>query len=134
NVIAPNFSRPIAILTAACGVVVLTYYVIFFQDTAAQEAQLLNMAGAGFWVMAGLGLLLFLQVFLPRQKVDARYTIRRVLGNQENVLLFALIAMVVIVGIASPRFVAERNMSDIIMTTSYIAIAAIGMSMVIITG
>lgn len=54
--------------------------------------------------------------------------------NQEVILAISLIALVVVIGAINPRFVAERNMSDILQGNAYIAIAAIGMSMVIITG
>lgn len=56
-----------------------------------------------------------------------------VLG-QELVLLIAIIALFVVVGLINPRFVAERNISSIFLGNAYIAVAAIGMSMVIISG
>jgi ribose/xylose/arabinose/galactoside ABC-type transport system permease subunit len=56
------------------------------------------------------------------------------LGNQESVLLFGLVALIVIVGIINPRYLAERNLSDVLQGNAYVAVAAIGMSMVIITG
>jgi ribose/xylose/arabinose/galactoside ABC-type transport system permease subunit len=69
----------------------------------------------------------------------------RVALSQELVLLFALIALFVIVGISNPRFVdwAQiqsgqwsdlRNLKSIFLGNAYIAVAAIGMSMVIISG
>ena len=69
----------------------------------------------------------------------------RVALSQELVLLFALIALFVIVGIINPRFVdwAQiqsgqwsdlRNLKSIFLGNAYIAVAAIGMSMVIISG
>jgi ribose/xylose/arabinose/galactoside ABC-type transport system permease subunit len=69
----------------------------------------------------------------------------RVTLSQELVLLFALIALFVIVGIINPRFVdwAQiqsgqwsdlRNLKSIFLGNAYIAVAAIGMSMVIISG
>ena len=65
--------------------------------------------------------------------------------SQELVLFFALIALFVIVGIINPRFVdwnqlssgqwADlRNLKSIFLGNAYIAVAAIGMSMVIISG
>ncbi|MCU0513928.1 MAG: ABC transporter permease [Anaerolineae bacterium] len=134
NVLAPQFGRAIAVLTALCGGLALTYFIIFARDYAAEEATYLASLGPGFWLMLATAGLLLAQVLLPRPRPPARYAIMRVLGNQEGVLLLTVLAMTIAVGIANPRFVAERNLSDIIMTTSYIAIAAIGMSMVIITG
>jgi len=54
--------------------------------------------------------------------------------SQELVLLLALIALFVVVGAMNPRFVAERNLQSIFLGNAYIAVAAIGMSMVIISG
>ena len=49
-------------------------------------------------------------------------------------LAFAIIALMVVVGVINPRFVAERNLQSIFLGNAYIAVAAIGMSMVIISG
>ncbi|NJO36267.1 MAG: ABC transporter permease [Rhizobiales bacterium] len=66
---------------------------------------------------------------------ETRWTsIRRVLGGQETILLLCLIALFVLVGTINPRYVAERNLSSIFLGNAYIAVAAIGMSMVIISG
>lgn len=59
---------------------------------------------------------------------------RRLFGSQETILLLCLVALFVIVGMINPRFVAERNLSSIFLGNAYIAVAAIGMSMVIISG
>jgi ribose/xylose/arabinose/galactoside ABC-type transport system permease subunit len=58
----------------------------------------------------------------------------RVALSQEIVLLLALVALFVIVGAYNPRFIAERNLYSIFLGNAYIAVAAIGMSMVIISG
>ncbi len=55
-------------------------------------------------------------------------------GTQEGLLLLAILAVLVIVGIMNPRFLAERNLWSIAQTSGFIAVAAIGMSMVIISG
>ena len=52
----------------------------------------------------------------------------------EGILLLILIALVIGVGLYNPRFLNERNLTDIINTNAYIAVAAIGISMIIITG
>jgi ribose/xylose/arabinose/galactoside ABC-type transport system permease subunit len=54
--------------------------------------------------------------------------------SQELVLLLAIIALFVVVGAYNPRFIAERNLQSIFLGNAYIAVAAIGMSMVIISG
>lgn len=58
----------------------------------------------------------------------------RVLFSQEMVLLLAILAILIVVGSINPRFVAERNLQSIFLGNAYIAVAAIGMSMVIISG
>src|SRR3712207_8652796 len=54
--------------------------------------------------------------------------------SQELVLLLVLIALFVVVGAMNPRFIAERNLQSIFLGNAYIAVAAIGMSIVIISG
>jgi ribose/xylose/arabinose/galactoside ABC-type transport system permease subunit len=58
----------------------------------------------------------------------------RIALSQELVLLLALIVIFVAVGAYNPRFIAERNLQTIFLGNAYIAVAAIGMSMVIISG
>jgi ribose/xylose/arabinose/galactoside ABC-type transport system permease subunit len=60
--------------------------------------------------------------------------IRRILASQEVVLFLVIVVLFVIVGLINPRFIAERNLSSIFLGNAYIAVAAIGMTMVIITG
>jgi ribose/xylose/arabinose/galactoside ABC-type transport system permease subunit len=60
--------------------------------------------------------------------------LRRVFGSQEMILLLSIIALLVVVGAINPRFVAERNLQSMFLGNAYIAVAAIGMSMVIISG
>ena len=61
-------------------------------------------------------------------------TLKRLFGSQEMVLLLSLIVLFTVVGNINPRFVAERNLYSIFHGNAYIAVAAIGMSMVIISG
>src|SRR5919106_6279697 len=63
-----------------------------------------------------------------------RFRIGRFALSQELVLLFAILALFVVVGAMNPRFLAERNLQSIFLGNAYIAVAAIGMSMVIISG
>ncbi len=60
--------------------------------------------------------------------------LKRVLGTQEAVLLLAIILLFVVVGLINPRYVSDRNVQSIFLGNAYIAVAAIGMSMVIISG
>ncbi len=55
-------------------------------------------------------------------------------AGQELILFLCIIALFVIVGAINPRYIAERNLSSIFLGNAYIAVAAIGMSMVIISG
>jgi len=58
----------------------------------------------------------------------------RWLISQEMVLLLAIVGLMVAVGSVNERFLAERNLQSIFLGNAYIAVAAIGMSMVIISG
>lgn len=58
----------------------------------------------------------------------------KAVGGQELILLLCIIGLFVVVGMINPRYIAERNLSSIFLGNAYIAVAAIGMSMVIISG
>lgn len=60
--------------------------------------------------------------------------VRGALSTQEGVLAVGLLALMVLVGLANPRFVAERNLLNIFQGNAYIAVAALGVSMVIMAG
>ncbi|HVP98724.1 MAG TPA: ABC transporter permease, partial [Roseiarcus sp.] len=55
-------------------------------------------------------------------------------ASQEALLAAAVIALAIVVGLINPRFLAARNLSDLLLGNAYIAVAAVGMSMVIISG
>jgi ribose/xylose/arabinose/galactoside ABC-type transport system permease subunit len=61
---------------------------------------------------------------------------RRFLSDygQELVVLGAIIVLFVAVGAYNPRFLSDTNINSIFAGNAYIAVAAIGMSMVIISG
>lgn len=61
-------------------------------------------------------------------------TVRSLLLTQETILAVTLLALIIVVGAANPRFLAERNMIDVLNGNAYIAVAAIGMTMVIVSG
>jgi ribose/xylose/arabinose/galactoside ABC-type transport system permease subunit len=63
----------------------------------------------------------------PRQLLKA-------FASQEALLAMAVIGLAFVVGLYNPRFLATRNLSDVLLGNAYIAVAAVGMSMVIISG
>jgi ribose/xylose/arabinose/galactoside ABC-type transport system permease subunit len=60
--------------------------------------------------------------------------LRRLFGSQEAVLVGVIALLFIVVGGINPRFLAERNVESILLGNAYIAVAAIGMSMVIVSG
>ena len=49
-------------------------------------------------------------------------------------VLFALVFLVVVVGLSNPNFLSATNLNNIVSGNAYVAVAAIGMSMVILLG
>ena len=129
-----RLNRVVAAVTTVGGVLVLEYFAVFFLSYRRDEGTYLEVLGAGFWVLLGLGVMMALQLALPRPQVPPDYRLRKLLGNQESVIVVALLALLIAIGLTNPRFLAERNLLDILQGNAYIAVAAIGMSMVIITG
>ena len=134
NVIAPAAGRAISLLMSVAGLLALVYYINFFRDYAAAEATFINSLGIAFWIMLVAGALATLQILIPRELPEERYRITKLFGNQESVILFGLLLLIFVIGIANPRFLQERNISDILQGNAYIAVAALGMTMVIVTG
>jgi ribose/xylose/arabinose/galactoside ABC-type transport system permease subunit len=54
--------------------------------------------------------------------------------GQELVVLSSIIALFLLVGAVNPRFLSDTNINSIFAGNAYIAVAAIGMSMIIISG
>ena len=134
NAIAPQASRAISLLMSLTGALILVYYINFFRDYAADEAAFIGSMGIAFWILLAAGALAVLQALIPRGASPERYRVTRLFGNQESVILFGLLLLTVIIGIANPRFLQERNISDNLQGNAYIAVAALGMTMVIVTG
>lgn len=134
NILSRQAGRTISLLISVAGLVSLSYYVIFALDYIEEEATYFSQMGIGFWAMLLIGILMIVQIAIPRGEVSEQFQIRNMLGNQESILVFILLALVVAVGINNPRFLAERNVSDMLQGNAYIAVAAVSMSMVIITG
>lgn len=129
---SPNANRAGGVLAAGGGIFVLQSFFIVFSDAAAEGIDLAGVAGVGFWLSLVMGLMLVGQLFLPRP--TGQNPLGKTFGNQEAVLGIALMVLVVWVGLANPRFVAERNLSDVLQGNAYIAVAAVGMALVIISG
>src|SRR3954454_25212525 len=58
----------------------------------------------------------------------------RLAGTQETVLLLCILLLFAAVGAANPRFLAQNNLQSVFLGNAYIAVAAVGMSMVIVSG
>lgn len=134
NLLNPRVGRAVAAFTALGGFMVLTYYVVFAMDYTAEEATYISQMGPAFWGVLVVAVLMIVQLFLPRPLASPKHRLGRLLGNQESIIALGLIFMLILVGISNPRFLAERNISDVLQGHAYVAVAAIGMSMVIITG
>ena len=134
NILMPKASRAISLLMSVTGLLVVVYFVNFFGNYAEEEASYLGDMGIGFWLLLAFGIITILQFLIPRGITDERFRITKIFGNQESVILFGLLLLVFVIGVANPRFLQERNISDILSGNAYIAVAALGMSMVIITG
>lgn len=54
--------------------------------------------------------------------------------GQETVVFIALVVLTVVVGLINPNFLSAANLNNIVAGNAYVAVAAIGMSMVILLG
>jgi ribose/xylose/arabinose/galactoside ABC-type transport system permease subunit len=72
-------------------------------------------------------------VALTEAQTDPRRLLRA-LASQEALLAIAVIGLAIAVGLYNPRFLATRNLSGVLLGNAYIAVAAVGMSMVIVSG
>ncbi len=59
--------------------------------------------------------------------------LRRV-ASQEAMLAVAIVGLAIGVGLYNPRFLTANNLADILLGNAYVAVAAIGMTMVIVSG
>jgi ribose/xylose/arabinose/galactoside ABC-type transport system permease subunit len=67
---------------------------------------------------------------------QGRSSVRRLIADygQELVVFLSIVVLFIIVGAYNPRFLSDTNINSIFAGNAYIAIAAIGMSLVIISG
>ena len=72
----------------------------------------------------------------PSAFVPSRGSLVRLFGGlgQEMVVLGALVVLITAIGFYNPRFLGASNLNAIFAGNAYIAVAAIGMAMVIISG
>lgn len=134
NLTNAQLSRATAALTALAGVIMLEYFAVFALNYQAEAATYLGQMGFGFWALLGLGVAMLLQVAVPRPAAPPEYSLRNLAANQESAILIALALLLVGIGLENPRFLATRNLLDVLSGNAYIAVAAIGMSILIITG
>ena len=134
NALVPGAARAISVLMSLAGILALVYYINFFRDYSAEGADFIGSMGSAFWILLAAAVVAALQVLIPRPAPAPRYRLTKLFGNQESVILFGLLLLVILVGIANPRFLQERNISDNLAGNAYIAVAALGMTMVIVTG
>ncbi len=69
-----------------------------------------------------------------RRRTGMLSLLRKAFGSQESVLLLALVLLIVYVGNENSQFLATRNVASLFAGNAYIAIAALGMTMVIVLG
>ena len=60
--------------------------------------------------------------------------IRSLFGSQEAVLALSLIVLLVVVNLINPRYLSENNVKSIFLGNAYVAVMAVGMTMVIVSG
>ena len=70
----------------------------------------------------------------PRSRRRARSARFVAAYGQELLVLAAIVLLMALVGAKNPRFLSESNLRSIFVGNAYVAVAAIGMSMVIISG
>ncbi len=68
------------------------------------------------------------------QRFSISRIVQMIFGSQEAILLLVLVALIAYTGNDNARFFSTRNMASLFSGNAYIAVAAIGMTMVIITG
>ncbi len=69
----------------------------------------------------------------PRSERSVLHRLYSAYG-QEIVIVLALVVLFFVVGLINPRFLSPSNLNTIFSGNAYIAVAAIGMAMIIITG
>ena len=134
NLATPQINRASSVLTTLLGVIVLEYYIVFTQSYLTNVATYLGQMSIGFWLILATAIFMVAQAALPRPKVEREFQLRSLAANQESAIVIALVLLLLVVGISNPRFLSSNNILDVLQGNAYIAVAAIGMSMVIITG
>lgn len=60
--------------------------------------------------------------------------LRSLFGSQEAVLALSLVVLLVVVDLINPRYLSENNVKSIFLGNAYVAVMAVGMTMVIVSG
>jgi ribose/xylose/arabinose/galactoside ABC-type transport system permease subunit len=134
NAFNRQLTRAISYVMVLLGVLVLQYFLIFIMDYQNEGATYIGQMGIGFFMLAAIGVGLIIQVAIPRESGGREFQLRTLIANQESAIVIALVLLILIVGTSNPRFLSTNNVLDVLQGNAYIAVAAIGMSMVIITG
>lgn len=74
-----------------------------------------------------------IDIALPRRRPSYLSRLFEAYG-QEIVVLAAIVVLFIVVGLVNPRFLSNTNLTSIFSGNAYIAVAAIGMALVIISG
>lgn len=72
----------------------------------------------------------------PQRSLQRPDALRRLMADygQEIIVLAAIVVLFIVVTAVNPRFISANNLTAIFSGNAYIAVAAIGMAMVIVTG
>jgi len=70
----------------------------------------------------------------PAAATNRRRSFRNLITSQEAILLAVIIFVMVTVGASKERFRSENNLTDIFQSEAYVAVAAVGMSILIVSG
>ncbi|MEM9951104.1 MAG: ABC transporter permease [Chloroflexota bacterium] len=134
NLANHQVNRATSVLMSLMGIIMLEYFIVFGMDYFNEGSTYINSMGVGFWSLLLLAVVTVFQVVIPRPQPTREFRLRTLMSNQESAIIIALVLLLLIVGINNPRFLSTRNILDVIQGNAYIAVAAIGMSMVIVTG
>ena len=105
----PKLNRAVAAVTALGGILVLTYFAVFFLEYVREGGGYLGAMGAGFWLLLGLSAVMVLQPLLPRPDVPLETRLGSLMANQESAIILALVLLVVAVGLSNPRFFSRAQ-------------------------
>ena len=109
NALVPGAARAISVLMSLAGILALVYYINFFRDYSAEGADFIGSMGSAFWILLAAAVAAALQVLIPRPAPAPRYRLTKLFGNQESVILFGLLLLVILVGAGQPALSARAQ-------------------------